>query len=118
MCTCVCVCVCVGGGGCVHTCMCSCAWYALPCVLFLYQFLLLRSRAVRRLRAPFVALVVGQVVGVPGSQVCMCVCVCVCIGLGTVCVTHSFFLLVSALKKRDNSVPEVDGEWYYIEMLV
>ena len=53
--------------------------------------------------------------------VCVCVCVTVCVlclvRYITMCVTHSFFFLVSALKKRDNSVPEVDGEWYYIEIL-
>ena len=52
----------------------------------------------------------------PGVYVC--VCDCVCIVFGTVCVTHSLVLLVSAPKKRDNSAPEVDDEWYYIAMLV
>ena len=48
---------------------------------------------------------------------CACVCVLCLVRYITICVTHSFFLLVSAPKKRDNSVPEVDGEWYYIEIL-
>ena len=51
---------------------------------------------------------------------CVCVCVCVCVlcllRYITMCVLPILFL-VSAPKKRDNSVPEVDGEWYYIEIL-
>ena len=52
----------------------------------------------------------------PGVYVCVTVCVLCLTRYITMCVTHSLSLLVSAPKKRDNSVPEVDGEWYNIEI--